>query len=141
VAIAVDWEDDVVVYNNGETNQSEYMKAMAVLYERWMRGWALPDFETGLKNLHAQEFVKQLDHILDSMTERIQQLRGFWEGLWYGANPDWGKGKGLFPIGPGASYTPEERARLRLDNFWRDLLAIVEVPEEEDEEQIDGEGE
>lgn len=96
VCEAVEWEDELVQRPNGSTNQEQYMRALGTLWERWMRGWSLPDFAGALKTAGSGAFLEGLLYLLKSVPERIQQIKGFYEGLWAGANPD------VEPRAPGA---------------------------------------
>jgi len=83
----VEWEDDLVVYRDGTTNQQRYMMALAELWERWMREWSLPDFAQAVDSAQGGKFVEGLLEVISAVPQRIEQMIGFYRGLWYGANP------------------------------------------------------
>lgn len=87
VAEHVEWEEELVRAKDGTTNQQMFMAAIAILYERWMRGWSIPDFASAVDEAASGNFLSGLARILSSMEERVGQLLGFYQGLWWGANP------------------------------------------------------
>lgn len=126
VAEAVDWEEVVAFYKDGTSNQSEYMKAMAILWERWMREWAIGDFAQSISDVGSRKYVELLVRLLDSVETRVQMLVGFFQGLWAGANPGWYR-KGIFtwtPVAP--EWDGETAARAILGAFIRRMQVIVE---------------
>lgn len=133
VAEAVDWEETLVVYKDGTTNMQQYMRAMAILYERWMRGWSIPDFAEQVRNAGANNWVEGLGRIYNSLQERVGQLVGFYEGLWRGANPGWHArwGWNLPAVMPAAD--PESGMLTRLGQFIRELHQVTDLEREEEE--------
>lgn len=126
VAEAVEWEEVVAFYKDGTSNQSEYMRAMAILWERWMREWAIGDFAQSIHDVGSREYVTLLVRLLDTVETRVQQLVGFFQGLWAGANPGWSK-KGIFTWTPQAQpWDGDSAARAILGAFIRHLQTIVE---------------
>lgn len=125
VANAVEWEDVLVEYKDGSTNFSCYTQAMAILWERWMREFTLDDFREAVTNVRGGNFVQEFQRMCEALPGRIAVLRGFWEGLWYGANP----GRKPPPRGrwmPALpSYSAEEHAMVIIDKLLRDLAQIV----------------
>ena len=104
VATAVEWEDDLHFYVDGTTNQEMYLASVALLWERWVRGWSLPDLLSALADSRSRQgFAEGVKRIIDTIPERVMQLRGFYEGLWWGANPNW--------VGP-APKAATSRARI-----------------------------
>jgi len=91
VVRSVEWEDEISYYRDGTSNQQRYMMALAELWERWMRQWSLPDFAQAVRDVEQRNYVTGLKRVLEAIPERIQQLVGFYRGLWYGANPFSGK--------------------------------------------------
>lgn len=83
----VEWPEQEIVYKDGSSNQSQYVRAMAMLYERWMRDWTLPDVEASFRNVCAGNYVDEYRHIMEAWDTRIRQVYAWFEGLWYGANP------------------------------------------------------
>lgn len=127
VVRAVEWEEELVQYKDGSTNQERYIMALAELWERWMREWTLPDFAQSVTDLRAGNYVVVLERVLSAIPERIMQLKGFWLGLWYGANPEWrGAERSIF--GPPGVHllSPEERIGGALHRMLLSLKAITE---------------
>jgi len=131
VAEAVEWEDVLYWYKDGTSNQSRYMAAMAVLWERWMRGWAIPDFGEALRSADSGNFVEALTRVLNSLEERISQLVGFYQGLWWSVN------RGVYSAGRAwgepdvASWNDEERARMRIEGFASRMGPLLSTMKEE----------
>lgn len=84
----VEWEEDLREYTNGRTNQEMYMAALAALWERWVRGWSFPDFQRAVLAARGGDFVGGLKQVLSTVPQKLSQFRGFYEGLWWSANPD-----------------------------------------------------
>jgi len=130
VCEAVDWEDDLVERKDGTTNQEQYIKAVAILWERWVRGWSLPDFLAALNVSSGEGFFQVFVRILTSLPERVYQLKGFYEGLWAGANPDV-EPRSRAILSPLEGSAPiEQRAAFALQAWWEQTRAIVCVPME-----------
>lgn len=94
VANAVEWEDRVQVYTDGTTNHSCYIEALAILWERWIREYSLSDFLDMLVDAWRGDFAEGFKRVAEEIPAKLEQLLGFYRGLWYGANPDW---KGPIP--------------------------------------------
>lgn len=87
VAAHVEWEPELRYYKDGTSNQSHYVKAMTMLWERWMREYGLPEL---LELVHAggtSDWLGFISTVLETIKEKLNMFRGFFEGLWYGANP------------------------------------------------------
>jgi hypothetical protein len=130
VAEHVEWEDVLTYYRDGTTNQAEFMRALAILWERWMRGWSVLDFSYALQALHEGTWVSRFYEILSSMEERIQQLVGFYKGLWTGANPHMSAQamKGIFGM-----PDPPDRETACLSRIYLMMTTIRELVKEEEE--------
>jgi len=131
VAEAVEWEDELIVYPDGSNNQERYMKAMAILWERWMRGWSIPDFASSFLAAGNLTLATRFSEILDTMAERIAQLKGFYEGLWAGANPETiAPSRFLGPpdLGP---MTAEEMTKNAFDTFFEEMTRLFGQSREE----------
>jgi hypothetical protein len=102
VAEHVEWEPELKYYRDGTSNQSYYVKAMVMLLERWLREFTLIDLALALQSAGSGDWPGLIQQGLDTIEEKVTQLRGFWEGLWYGANPKTAKaafGEGwLYPF-------------------------------------------
>ncbi len=83
----VEWEQEVRYYKDGRSNQEMYVQAMSMLLERWLREFSLPDLLGALDAAGGGDWPGLVHHGLQSIESKVQQFRGFWEGLWYGANP------------------------------------------------------
>jgi len=131
VAKAVEWEDELVLAKDGSSNQGKYMEALAILYERWMRDWQLPDFERSILAIHKKDFVALFKQILSTMEERIFQFGGFFRGLWLGANPTWKAA--TWPPLPAipAPVTEIQEVTNRLEGFFTFLLELAASLKEE----------
>lgn len=125
VALAVEWEDELELYKDGSTNQGHFMAAMAVLWERWMRGWSIPDFSQALTDARAGGFVDGVKRICSSLPERIAQLKGFYEGLWGSVNPPRKKGAFEPSLDPYDWSSGEGQARAAIQRMFRALSSIV----------------
>lgn len=131
VAKAVEWEDELMSAKDGSTNQGKYMEALAILYERWMREWALPDFEQAVLDIHNKEFFSLFARIITSMEERVFQLSGFFRGLWMGANPTWRSTTWPPMPAPPEPLSELEVATNRLQAFFTYLLDVSSQIKEE----------
>jgi hypothetical protein len=87
VANAVEWEPELRYYKDGHSNQEFYVQAMVMLMERWLREFSLPDLLLALRSAGGGDWPGLLRQGIGGLREKVEQLRGFWEGLWYGANP------------------------------------------------------
>jgi len=125
VAEAVEWEDYLTEKVDGTTNQQQYMKALAILWERWMRGWEIPDFLSAVENVGNQRFAEQFTKIIDSVEQRITQVLGFWQGIWAGANPGWKAARGFLGMSEYVPLTPDEVVRLRIETFKETLKVLL----------------
>lgn len=131
VANAVEWEDDLRFYPDGTTNQEMYMAALALLWERWVREWNLLDFQSALADPQGGiDFYEGFKRIIETFPARIMQLRGFYEGLWWGANPEWtGPAPRLIhrrAIGPGETYSVEDKAMYLIQAVLAQIRATLE---------------
>lgn len=133
VARAVEWEDVVIVYKDGTTNQQRYMQTIAELYERWFRGWSFPDFADALQNVAAGNFLDAFLQVVQGLPARISQLKGFYQGLWTGANPHRGRAFIWPPMPAPSSFTKLEVALIAIDSLLTELRLIVAEEEEEGE--------
>lgn len=124
VAEAVEWEDVLQVYKDGSTNQAEFMRALGILWERWMRGWSIPDFANAIQAVQAGRWVDQFERIVQTLENRVSQLVGFYQGLWAGANPGWGRFFGWQIPSVIPPVDEEERARKILESFLRFLVEL-----------------
>ncbi len=88
VVAAVEWEDDVVFYKDGTSNQQRYMQALAILWERWIRGYTLPDFASAVSDIGSENFVEGFVRVIREIPRKVYQLKGFYEGLWLSVNPE-----------------------------------------------------
>lgn len=131
VAGAVEWEDVLTWYNDGSTNQSQFMSAMAIMQERWIRGWSFPDFGEAVRNVAAGEFVRELERILSTWKERISQLVGFYQGLWWSVNRGLVGPKARMAWTPDTTYYPEQIAEANLRWFFEDLIVVCTAYREE----------
>lgn len=132
VVMAVEWEDELKVYRDGTTNQQQFMRALGILWERWMRGWSVPDFFSAVHEAGSNNFASGLRRILQSMPERVAMLKGFYEGIWYGANPRAAAGSrstaaAAEPTGSGAQLAEAELRR------WYDAMVTIWSPKEEEQ--------
>lgn len=89
VANAVEWEDRLQVYTDGTTNHSCYLEALAILWERWIREYTLSDFSDMIVDAWRGDFAEGFKRVCEEIPAKLEQLLGFYRGLWYGANPDW----------------------------------------------------
>lgn len=92
---AVEWEPELRYYQDGTSNQSYYVQAMTILLERWLREFTIQDLLLALHSAGSGDWPGLLKQGLETIEQKVNQLRGFWEGLWYGANPR-GKGRTTF---------------------------------------------
>lgn len=83
----VEWEPELVWYKDGHSNQELYTQCWSMLLERWIREFALYDMLDILHSTGSREWLQVMQKGLSTMKNKIEQCRGFWEGLWYGANP------------------------------------------------------
>jgi hypothetical protein len=87
VANAVEWEGELRYYKDGHSNQEFYIQATSMLMERWLAGFAWEDMLLALHAAGGGDWPGLLRQGLSTIEQKVQQLRGFWEGFWYGANP------------------------------------------------------
>jgi hypothetical protein len=78
----VEWEDDLVFYSDGTTNQQQFMRALGILLGRWLLGWGPSDLSAAFFGSGAQEFLPGLIGVLTPLLERVYQLVGLYQGLW-----------------------------------------------------------
>jgi len=134
VAEAVEWEDVLEYRRDGSSNQAQFMKAMSILWERWMREWQLPDFANVLTEVRDRDWIGVFEVSIKGLQNRVQQLVGFYQGLWAGANPGWRRAfwfpPGVLPV----ALTTEERARNALAAMVADFTILFGVTEEEEGE-------
>jgi len=136
VANAVEWEDTLVWYKDGSTNQEQFMKALSILWERWMREWSLPDFAQLAQYVMDKQWTDAFVHLVRGIPQRIQQLKGFYEGLWAGANPEW---RASFWFPPGvlpAPVTQEDRVKGALAAMIQELTVMFTIEEEAEEARV-----
>lgn len=124
VCRVVDWEEQLEIYRDGTTNQQRYMMALAELWEGWMRDWTLPDLQQALLDASSDKFVEAFQRLIETIPQRISQLVGFWDGLWYGANPYW---KSVALLGNRSRMVYSDAASLVRDGMERVLRRTAEV--------------
>ena len=108
------------------------MRALAMLYERWMREWSVPDLLSALNAVRGRDFAAAFDRIVSTMENRVFQFVGFWKGIWYGANPRGERGIFGFQLGEQAPMTPEELVRASISRAMASFdLAVKQFYEEE----------
>lgn len=131
VAEAVEWEGELVFAKDGSSNQEQYMKALSILWERWMRNWTLPDLASVLKDAGAQNWASAFAHSLETLKSRVEQLFGFYQGLWAGANP--GRSRAVMPTWPLMPELPpaEDQVLNSLQFFFEGIRALWANEEEE----------
>lgn len=102
------------MYRDQTTNQQQYMRALATLWERWVRGWAYPELAAVLADVFQENFLDGFEKVLRALPSNIWQLRGFFEGLWFSANPPksaaLARATGVFPIPAPSLLSAEGRA-------------------------------
>jgi len=126
VVRSVEWEDELIKYRDGTTNQERYMMALGELWERWIREWSIPDFAKALRDTEQKNFLKGFRRVLQSLPERIAMLKGFYEGLWYGANPGWhGVRAGWNPMPAPVVVDVETEAMNEINRLLTSLRAIL----------------
>jgi hypothetical protein len=81
---SVEWEGNLEVYKNGTSNQGEFMRALGLLYGRWLSDEDLPDAWAAAKALNARDWVAMFKLVLRVLPERIEQCAGFWSGTFGG---------------------------------------------------------
>jgi len=131
VCEAVEWEDELRFWKDGSSNHEQYMKAMAVLWERWMRGWELMDFFKAVQDAGSQNFASGILRVFETLPQRIQQLKGFYEGLWAGANPKPAARAYDWETPPGAVVDSYGAVGTALQMLLLNLQGIVCVKKEE----------
>ena len=125
----VEWEPTVELYKDGTTNQEKYIQCMAILWERWMREWELPDFAALFYDVGGGNFGSAFYKFATVIPERIAQLVGFWKGLWYGANPRNYMKMSTPRVSVIPAYSAEDIVKSSIEYMVKELRTIVEKEE------------
>lgn len=80
VVEAVEWEDDLVVYNDGSTNQARWMHALGTMMERWS-AQNVQDAIEGFSTLWFGDYDDIVARAVTSISLRVQQMLGFWSAI------------------------------------------------------------
>lgn len=81
VVKAVEWEDDLVVYPDGSSNQGRFMEALAILYGRWLFDQTLEETVAMAELIASDQWVRAFEEVVATLPQKIRQIVGFWRGL------------------------------------------------------------
>lgn len=130
VVETVEWEGNLEVYKNGTSNQGEFMRALGLLYGRWLFEETLPDAWDAAKSLVAEDWPAMFRQLLRVLPEKIEQLAGFWTGQFGGFLRPPVKSKWLVNPWTGEinQNLPSEDAQLgaALGDMFLELRRIIE---------------
>lgn len=84
IAETVEWEGNLQLYRNGRSNQGEFMRALGLLYGRWLSEENLPDAWAAAKAVGARDWAEMFRLVVRVLPERIEQCASFWTGTFGG---------------------------------------------------------
>lgn len=129
VVRAVEWEDDLVVYRDGSSNQGRFMEALALLWGRWISGESLPSFVAQVQAAAAEDWVKGFEQVIREMPAKVLQFVGFYRGLGGAFGLPVPKAKaslfGTGSTGPFFSGPIEERVYRLCEQLIVELASII----------------
>lgn len=133
VCKAVEWEEELVRARDGSSNQGKYMEAIGTLWERWVRGWSLPDVLAAAHAAGTGEWTEAFFKLFETLENRVVQIIGWYSGIWAGANPRGLPGWVWPPIPEQPGAPPLSIVEQRVSTFIETLMTYLRFYFEEEQ--------
>jgi len=135
VASHVEWESDLVFYNDGSSNQSKYMRTIGFLLSQWLTDETLVFAIEQAAAVESEDWSDAVQRALEHLPRILEQCIGFWRGVFrirrrslFSPIP-W-TGYPTPPPAPSSSSSIEDELYLFVDSLLRQVRDLM--PEEEE---------